>query len=135
MECCRAASEIFFGAFVNRQAVVHRLRGCSRDIHLVCAGTDGGISVEDVLFAGSVVHGYLQGGHASPALDDETQLALEFWRTRGTGPDSILKTLRESRGGRNLVALGFDHDIERCACLDLFDLVPRWDVEQGALVS
>ncbi|NJN83930.1 MAG: 2-phosphosulfolactate phosphatase, partial [Caldilineaceae bacterium] len=49
-----AANQILIGAFMNRTAVVDRLHAEHLPIHLICAGTDGEITGEDVLFAGAI---------------------------------------------------------------------------------
>jgi 2-phosphosulfolactate phosphatase len=129
------AGRIVIGAFVNLQAVVRLLLEDGRPVHLVCAGTDGGVTAEDALFAGAVAHNlYKAAGGAAP-VDDECMLALEFFEARGKPPEKFRETLRSSRGGRNLVELGFDADIERAGQCDLFDIVPEacrnghWSIE------
>ena len=39
----------------------------------------------------------------------------------------IVGALRESHGGRNLIALGLEADIDRAARWDLFRIVPEFD--------
>ncbi len=53
MNACHKASRVLIGAFVNCQAVCAALPP-ARPIHLLCAGTSGKITREDVLFAGLV---------------------------------------------------------------------------------
>ena len=51
---CRGAEFVLCGAFVNLSPLCEAIRNRS-NIHLVCAGTDGQISREDVLLAGAIV--------------------------------------------------------------------------------
>ena len=51
---CREASRILIGAFVNISVVAKELAAENRDVHIVCAGTNGAITGEDVLFAGAL---------------------------------------------------------------------------------
>jgi 2-phosphosulfolactate phosphatase len=131
------AARIVIGAFVNLQAVVRLLLEDGRPIHLVCAGTDGQITTEDVLFAGAVAEAVYQAAGRPATIDDSTVLALALSETKMESPEQILEMLRSSRGGRNLVELGFDADIERAAARDLFDIVPelcrngRWSITRG----
>ena len=46
----------------------------------------------------------------------------------------LLGVLRESLGGRNLIELGFDADIERAARWDLFRVVPEFDPVTGRIL-
>jgi 2-phosphosulfolactate phosphatase len=68
---CRQAERVLLGAFVNLGAVVERLRSADR-VHLLCAGTEGEISLEDVLAAGAIVNRLM------PRLDPEA--AGPWWR-------------------------------------------------------
>ncbi len=49
---CGAAKRVLIGSFVNFSAVLRQLTG-ELPIHLLCAGTRGRITREDVLFAGA----------------------------------------------------------------------------------
>lgn len=125
LERCLSAERILIGAFVNRQAIINALQADGRPVHLVCAGTDGYISAEDVLFAGAIAYG-VREHQPTPALpDDETQLALALWESARSVDGQVRQTLRDSRGGLNLLELGFDADIDRSATCDMFDLVPE----------
>src|SRR3989339_400165 len=48
---CRKAGRVLIGAFVNASAVAEQLVGCER-ISLLCAGTEGEYSRDDILMAG-----------------------------------------------------------------------------------
>jgi phosphosulfolactate phosphohydrolase-like enzyme len=41
--------------------------------------------------------------------------------------------LRNSRGGRNLLALGLERDIDEAAQIDKFDFVPMLDLETWSI--
>jgi 2-phosphosulfolactate phosphatase len=123
------AAEILIGAFVNRGALVRELRSRPR-VDLLCAGTHGAITAEDCLLAGAVVDGLADGSHAD--LNDQARLVRDAWRTvRGGG--SLAATLRECQGGRNLIAEGFDADIDTAAVVDRLDIVPRLDPRSGRI--
>lgn len=115
------AAEIRIAAFANLSAVCAGLRTESRPVHLLCAGTDFRLSAEDVLVAGAIAYELRETFEQSV----ETRIYRDFWVTHGVSDASRLTTLRESAGGRNLVELGFDHDIERASQIDLYSIVPR----------
>ena len=122
------AAEILIGAFVNRRALVRELRNRKR-VDLLCAGTHGAITAEDCLLAGAVVEGLADG---PVELNDQARLARDAWRTvREGGP--LAAALRECQGGRNLIAEGFDADIDTAAVADRFELVPRLDASTGRI--
>lgn len=119
------AARVLIGGFVNLHAVLALLLEDSRPIHLVCAGTDGAIAKEDVLFAGAVVRGLALASREPLDLPDTSDLALAYFDTHNRTWDDFLRALRTSRGGRNLIDLGFDADIDRAGEWDLFDVVPE----------
>ena len=135
-----AAETILIGAFINRQTLVSRLRKDPRPIHLVCAGTDGTITGEDVLFAGSVVDALVQPEETNTTGDtqrepnDCARIAQAFWRScvgdpATVGSSEILSAkieaaMRYTQGGFNLRRLGYDHDIRLCSAVDTVDCVP-----------
>jgi 2-phosphosulfolactate phosphatase len=123
------AAEIRIAAFANLSAVVESLRGKTRPVHLLCAGTDNRITGEDLLVAGSIADRL----SASFTMHRETLIFAEFWRQHGADAHERLRTMRESAGGRNLVDLGFDRDIERASQVDLFAVVPMLDRATGEL--
>jgi len=131
------ADRILIGSFVNLQAVVNVLAADTRPIHLICAGSQGRITLEDVLCAGGICnrlqvwsdeHG---AGDDFDCDDDQTQLALDHYWFRAAAPEDndsapIFEAMTMSRGGRNCVRLGFEDQIARAATYDLFDFVPEY---------
>lgn len=125
-----AAETILIGAFVNRQAVVDRLYADQRAVHLVCAGTDGEITGEDVLFAGAVVETLLALQQDRWGLNDSARIARAFWQqcvgggTREMLSAGIESAMRQTHGGLNLIDLGYDNDIKLCSAVDSIGVVP-----------
>jgi len=130
----RKAEEVLLAAFVNASAVVRRLLTCEH-VHLLCAGTDGKFSREDILLAGMLVErlsresglSYLQNGQALTAR--ETWLST-FALPQALGvedlhPKRLAGELQTDLGGRKLTALGYEDDILAAAQIDCFDIVPR----------
>ena len=126
----REAEHVLIGAFVNLSAVVQRLSSDAAPVHLVCAGSEGQLSLEDVLFAGAVVSRLVDAGDAI-RLDDQSQLAMDHFRVQSRSADSLLQSLRASRGGRHLQSLGMDADIQLAGKIDLFDRVPEYLPQSG----
>jgi len=131
------AGEILIGAFANLAAVVGVLE--SRDeIDLVCAGTGGAITAEDALFAGAVVEQLTKsrefGGKGCKLdLNDQARLARDAWHEIDGQLWPLAHTLRDCQGGRNLIAEGFDADIDTAAKIDTFDFVPRLHLSTGRI--
>jgi 2-phosphosulfolactate phosphatase len=140
---CKAARRVLLGAFVNFSAVCRELAGQER-IALVCAGTDGHVTREDTLFAGAivtdlcsppVVHPAIRGATSQGValgcvLNDQAEIAADAWQTavRVLTDRPLGLTLRDSRGGRNLIEIGQEDDIDLAAQFDKFDIVPELDL-------
>lgn len=133
IEAASDAGELITASFLNLSAVIDSL-AVSERVHLVCAGTEGEVTAEDVLLAGAIVH-ECQRRYAAELSDDDSLLARQWWRS--CAPDSLAsdpafpsgkelaQRLRETRGGRNLVRVGYQPDLMRCAAVDSVTAIPR----------
>ena len=146
LDACTAASEVLIGAIVNRAAVAARAWDLARsrgnaDIHLVCAGTDGEVTEEDLLTAGAILDaaGRLPGADGD-VLDASATAALNVFRGVLSPPTAegrvdahaiaaaaITSAFATSRGGRNLIELGMQADLPAAAAIDSLRVVPRLD--------
>ena len=114
------AERTILAGFVNYSAVCEQLRRNARPIHIVCAGTEGEVTLEDTLLAGALVD-YLS--EAIPVrLNDSARLAWDCFEQHG---QVLLGALEVSTGGAKLRALGYDDDIRAAAQVDQFNLVPE----------
>ena len=136
---CSDAREIVVGAIVNRLAVaetVRRLAGGQGVVHLVCAGTDGVVSAEDVLAAGAILDAASADGR-NDVLDEAAREALAFFRRVAASGDVAVALVAEfcrSPGGANLVDLGMEADLPTAAAIDSLAVVPRFDRASGSLI-
>ncbi len=136
LAACAAAREVLVGGMVNRTAVaiaVRRLAAAAGvvDVHLVCAGTDGAVAVEDVLAAGAILDA-ATGDAAADAFDPPSRSARDAFRRLaaahpGEVPAALVREFAMAPGGANLVALGMAGDLAVCARIDTVDVVPRLD--------
>jgi len=124
---CKAARRVLLGAFVNFSAVCRELAD-AQEIALLCAGTDGEVTREDTLLAGAVVDDLVR--HGKVQLNDQAEIAADAWRTavRLMTDRPLGVTLRDSRGGRNLIDIGQASDIDLAAQIDKFDIVPELNI-------
>jgi len=132
------AERVLIGAFVNASAVLEELVG-REQIHLMCAGTDGELTREDVLLAGMLVErisrlgGMIYEQNAQAVVARETWLAA-FALPLALGaeklePERLAAELSNSLGGKNLLEIGLDRDIIDAARIDRFRGVPELDRE------
>jgi 2-phosphosulfolactate phosphatase len=138
MTHARAADEVLVAAFVNVSAIVAQLLGREK-VHIICGGTDGRISEDDVLLAGMLVERLQRQAGVAYQQNGQAITAREFWLNsfalpQALGaeplePDRLAEQLRKSLGAQNLIALGLDDDILAASRIDRFDGAPRLDTK------
>lgn len=111
--------QIIAAAFNNLAAVIAYLSS-QTEVSIVCAGTDGVITQEDMLLAGAIVAGLQATSRPPNPPDAESaeQQALGLWFEHLSAGCSLFDRLCETLGGRNLKAAGYDEDIRLCAAVN-----------------
>ena len=132
-------------AFLNAAATTRSIRDAT-ETHIICAGTNGSVTAEDVLLAGMLVdrleHQAAARNVSLRLAGDEAAIARDHWRctvaetlgfsadgdrdARGLAsvrPDRLANRLAQTRGGRDLVAAGYHHDLSDCARIDTLSVV------------
>ncbi|MBQ3823216.1 MAG: 2-phosphosulfolactate phosphatase, partial [Thermoguttaceae bacterium] len=118
---------------LNAQAVVERLlRDRPETVSIVCAGTDGQYTEEDLLLAGLLADRItLRDGEYK--LNVQAEVSREQWRERRSRP--LVELLKESRGGANLRKVKLTKDIVDAAKIDSLDAVAEFRVGEIRLDS
>jgi 2-phosphosulfolactate phosphatase len=144
LHACGAAAEVLVGGIVNRAAVAACARQLAaapagREIHLVCAGTDGVVTEEDLLGAGAILDAAVAlPGAAADDLDPAARAALARYRETVANADpasALARAFASTLGGRNLLEIGMQADLPPAAAIDSFAVVPRFDRVSGRLVA
>jgi 2-phosphosulfolactate phosphatase len=140
------ADRVYIAAFVNLDAVVNEIsvqflkRDHARSIHMVCAGTEGYVSLEDSLLAGALTAKITELLSPEDALadhigNDEGLLMLSAWRdiekhlifrplTRVlANVRPLSRLLSQGRGGQNVERIGMAQDIDDCCEMNRFNVV------------
>ena len=141
MNAARFAEPIFLACFVNAVAVVDMLSSFQQ-ISIVCAGTDGQPTEEDILLAGCLTERLQRRSGYAYRLNVQATTAMELWSRsfslkqiigEETIPvEALARILRTSRGGSNLMELGMGEDILTASQLDTINFVPQ--IQNGAVV-
>jgi 2-phosphosulfolactate phosphatase len=136
MNRCRSARRVLIGAFVNLSALCQAIRSAEpRALHLVCAGTRGKITREDVLFAGAVADRLIGAGAVDETLQsDQARIARAAWQQASGAkwpvkPAALAAELRNSQGGRNLKAIHLERDIGDAAKIDAVGIVGELNLQ------
>ncbi len=126
IEAGRDVPKMIVASFLNLSAVVSNV--CRFDsVHLICAGTNGRVTTEDVLLAGAII-GQAERAKELTLANDDATLARELWQSWFAGAvptqQSLASRLGQTQGGRNLIRVGYDRDLDLCAAIDSMDVVP-----------
>jgi 2-phosphosulfolactate phosphatase len=132
----RPARAVFAGSLLN-------LTACARwaalvttpqgSLTVVCSGTELGtrFSLEDAVVAGAFIERLataMEGGRS--VLSDAATVALRLWRSYAERPRAAFD---DAVHGRALVRIGMGADLDRCAEIDRYGVVPRLRVVDGLL--
>jgi 2-phosphosulfolactate phosphatase len=117
-----AADEVLIASLLNMTAVLAQLAD-REDILLVCAGTDGKVSMEDVYLAGRL----------SAKLEGERSDAARIAEAVAAAYPNAVEALDASAGAVGLRREGLESDIAFCAQESIVDVVGRLsDTVDGA---
>ncbi|MBI5116775.1 2-phosphosulfolactate phosphatase [Candidatus Poribacteria bacterium] len=116
MRACAASDALVIASFLNGREVTRLLQEKQKDTLIVCAGTRGEPSLEDIVCGGMLIDSL--GAKGMP----ETERAVALWNEHRNNLAAMMKT--DSLHGRTLVQLGFERDIDFAAGLNEFDMVP-----------
>lgn len=123
----READVIFTAALVNATAVARALAQTGKDIVLLCSGTNGEIAMEDSLGAGAVIASLPRPKLINDAARMSFHLFQQFQvpasKLAGYTEPNLRDALRDSTGGRNIIAAELEADIDFAARLNEFDTV------------
>ena len=129
----QGARAIFFAAFVNASATV-RAVGDAIDaqrelvgVTIVCAGTDGSVSLEDVVCAGRLVR-MLVAARPNIRITDSARIAL---LAEQPYVDHLALLARDATHAHALATAGFGEDVECCLAADTVSVAVRF--RDGAL--
>ncbi len=126
---CRMAERSLIAAFANLSALVKELEKATR-VEVLCAGTRGEITREDVLLAGAIVDRTWENCLGDLTLNDQAAIAADAWcglDLEASDSRGLAAILRETRGGRRLVEIGLEGDIDVAARIDRLTVVPELD--------
>jgi len=114
----KRAAFLCIGSLVNASAAAKIAIEARLPVTLLCAGTNGQIAMEDLLGAGAVLDAIDRKIPIS-AESDRVPIALNLFRS---GRSDLVRILRESTGGKNVIAAGLEQDIEFAARVDSLNI-------------
>ena len=117
----RRAAEVLAGAVVNISAVSQRVAAAGRPLTIICAGREGGFSIEDTIGAGMLIDQLASRHGIEIDADDAGSLALLLFRSSRT---SLAQTIAQGEHGRYLRQMGYGADVEAAGQVDSLPVLP-----------
>jgi 2-phosphosulfolactate phosphatase len=146
----RRATRVYIASFTNLRATSEEIsvqflkKDHGRSVHIICAGTEGHISLEDSLLAGALASQILQvndmvdrSNFAHFFGNDEAIMVVTQWLEveRFLEKRPLWKLLSVGRGGQNVLAIGCKSDIDEAAHIDRFNLVAELQLNSLKIVA
>ena len=133
------AERVLVACLANLWATIDLLNE-AEGVDILCAGSGGAVTREDVIAAGAYVERLTETSAAS--LDDSALVALDAWLAATAGIDRrtpeaterLARSLAEGRHGRHLISLGYAEDLSLCAAVDSVDVAAEFNVRTGLIL-
>ncbi len=123
------ARDVVVASYVNFSPVVALLRSALRggtDVAILCAGRERQFSLEDAACAGRFVR-FITSQLPAVTLNDAARASAIIEQGYG---DDVRRVFVESEHGRALEGAGYTADLESCALIDSFPVVPVYQERQ-----
>lgn len=138
----RLAKRVVVAAIVNLSSVVESVLD-EPMINILCAGTDGQETLEDILLAGAIVERLTVTPTAAWQFNEGAIAAVREWRLLVGKADiakhsieaQLAEKLRDTLGGRNCIEVGNEADLPDCARIDHVRVAPELDVPNWRIAA
>lgn len=116
------ASNVLLGSMLNCTAVARRAVELGNDIIIMCAGTEGDISADDLFAAGAIAETVIRMARGDVQACDLTLIACMIYKAW----KNDIRDLAMTRHCARLLSMGFEKDVEFCLRRDITDIVPEY---------
>jgi 2-phosphosulfolactate phosphatase len=142
LQHARLAKQVIAASFLNLSAIVASLKN-EAQVDILCAGTDGSETTEDILLAGAIVHKLMSDESGSWVANEQAEVAAGEWKKVILAADKndeslhrlVSNSLNASLGGQNLISVGNSADIPVCARVDSLSIVPRLSMRDWKITA
>ena len=115
------AAVLAVGSMANASTVAQDALASGMDVTILCAGTRGRFTTEDVLTAGAIIDAL---GTQGVALDDLSVIARDLYLHHTDDPASALDQCAHAQ---YLINAGYGDDVEYCMRKDSLKVVPYFE--------
>jgi len=125
----QGARDVVVASYVNFSAVLSMLRAALRggsDVAILCAGQEKHFALEDAACAGLFVQ-HITSKQTKAEINDAAQATMLIDKKFGA---NVKRLVKSSAHGIALAEAGFADDLEECAKLDSYSVVPVYQDRQ-----
>ncbi len=119
----QSASNVLIGSMINGVTVASALMRAREDAVILCAGTKGRFSLDDILTAGYIIYRMRRFGAVEPIETDDLGTVCE--QLYIANRDHLVLALENARHFHVLVEAGMKKDVLYCMKRDIVHVLPR----------
>jgi 2-phosphosulfolactate phosphatase len=142
LQHARLAKSVVAASFLNLSAVVESLRD-EPQVNVLCAGTDGSETSEDILLAGAIVRGLAKDAAGKYEMNEQARASEREWHGLvATATKSgmflqqlVTERLNASLGGQNCIEAGNGGDVAYCSQVDLLRVLPWLNLREWKITA
>jgi len=116
------ALHVYIGTFLNLESLAGALTAHDEEMVLVCSGWRGRLSLEDILFAGALIH-KLGNGTLPEDAKDGAKVAFGLYEKFGHDLVNIIKKTDHANRLKDMVT---EEEIEFCCNESEFNVIPQF---------
>ena len=116
-----SSEDVVVGCLLNVTSVADYIYKENKDVVIICAGTEGKFSIDDIITAGAILDRLEK---LSPYESDDLSKASYFLYK--SFQDNILNIMKYGYHLNRIEKLGFHEDVEFCTTIDKFSVVPKY---------
>lgn len=124
-----SANLVIACALTNISMVAEKVAGVDHDVAILCAGREGGFSIEDTICGGMLLDLLITRHGLNVEINDAGSLALLLYRS---SKRAIKQSIAQGEHGRYLASIGFAADVETAAMIDSMPTLPV--LREGRLI-
>lgn len=116
-----SSDDVVVGCLLNVSAVADYIYSQNKDTLIICAGTEGKFSIDDVITAGAIINRLRS--KTSFESDDLSKACYFLYKSF---ENNVMDIMKYGYHLNRIEKLGFHDDIKFCTTIDMFSVVPKY---------
>ncbi|AFK86253.1 MULTISPECIES: 2-phosphosulfolactate phosphatase family protein [Thermoanaerobacterium] len=116
-----SSDDVVVGCLLNVSSIAEYIQREDKDVVIICAGTEGKFSIDDIITAGAILHKLKE---LKPYESDDLSKASYFLYE--SFKDNVLDIMKYGYHLNRIEKLGYHDDVKFCTTIDMFSIVPKY---------